>query len=190
MNAAALRPALFLDRDGVINVDHGYVHKPEQVSFIPGIFELVARARAAGMAVVVVTNQAGIGRGYYSEADFLAFTAWMQAAFERRGAPIDRVYFCPDHPEHGLGAYKRDTPMRKPGPGMLLQAAQELQLDLARSVMVGDTENDMLAGIAAGVGRTLRFHHDTSGPVPTTCGNAVVRHLDDIRFDDARSGAC
>jgi D-glycero-D-manno-heptose 1,7-bisphosphate phosphatase len=173
---STLRPALFLDRDGVINVDHGYVHKPEQVSFIPGIFELVAQARATGHAVVVVTNQAGIGRGYYTEDDFHAFTAWMLEQFAARGAPIDRVYFCPDHPEHGVGPYKRDTPMRKPGPGMLLQAAAELQLDLPRSLLLGDTESDVMAGIHAGVGRTLRFHAD-DGPAPETRAHAVVRSL-------------
>jgi len=178
----ALRPALFLDRDGVINVDHGYVHKPEQVTFIEGIFELVKRARAAGLLVVVVTNQAGIGRGYYTEAHFHAFTAWMQAEFERRGAPIDRVYFCPFHPEHGVGAYKRESNMRKPGPGMLLQAAAELNIDLHASLMVGDTESDMQAGISAGVGRTVRYFSE-DGPAPQSCADAVVRALDDINFE-------
>jgi len=175
----ALRPALFLDRDGVINVNHGYVHQAEDTEFIPGIFDLVARAHAAGRVVVVVTNQAGIGRGYYSEAQFEAYTAWMQAEFAARGAPIARVYFCPDHPEHGIGAYRRDTPMRKPGPGMLLQAAAELQLDLARSVLVGDAESDIEAGRRAGLGRTVRFHPE-AGPLPATQADAVARHLDEV----------
>ena len=175
----ALRPALFLDRDGVINVDHGYVHTPEKTEFIDGIFDLVARAVAAGRVVVVVTNQAGIGRGYYTEAQFAAYTAWMQAEFARRGAPIEGVYFCPDHPEHGIGPYRRDTPMRKPGPGMLLQAAAELQLDLPRSLMVGDTESDIRAGQAAGVGRTVRFHPE-AGPPPATAADSVARRLADI----------
>ena len=176
---AALRPALFLDRDGVINVNHGYVHTAEQTEFIPGIFELVARARAAGRAVVVVTNQAGIGRGYYSEAQVLDYTAWMQGVFAERGAPLDGVYFCPDHPEHGIGPYKRDTAMRKPGPGMLLQAAAELQLDLARSMLVGDAESDIQAGRAAGLGRTVRFHAQ-AGALPATQADHTARRLDDI----------
>jgi D-glycero-D-manno-heptose 1,7-bisphosphate phosphatase len=179
MSRPALRPALFLDRDGVINIDHGYVHTPEATEFIDGIFDLVARATAAGRVVVVVTNQAGIGRGYYSEAQFLDHTAWMQAEFARRGAPIERVYFCPDHPEHGIGPYRRDTPMRKPGPGMLLQAAAELQLDLGRSLMVGDTENDIRAGLAAGVQRTVRFHPE-AGPPPATAAAQVAHRLADI----------
>jgi D-glycero-D-manno-heptose 1,7-bisphosphate phosphatase len=137
---------------------------------------LVAHARTLGFAVVVVTNQAGIGRGYYTEADFHAFTAWMLEQFAQRGAPIDRVYFCPDHPEHGVGAYRRDTPMRKPGPGMLLQAAAGLGLDLPRSVLLGDTESDVQAGKNAGVGRMLRFHA-AEGPPPETQADALVRTL-------------
>lgn len=175
MNRALLRPALFLDRDGVINVDHGYVHRAEQTEFLPGIFELVARARAAGYAVVVVTNQAGIGRGYYSEADFLAYTAWMQREFERRGAAIDGVYFCPDHPEFGIGKYRRDSPMRKPNPGMLQLAARELQLDLAQSLIIGDSETDIQAGRRAGLGRTVRFqaegHRATATQADQTVGS-------------------
>jgi D-glycero-D-manno-heptose 1,7-bisphosphate phosphatase len=173
------RPALFLDRDGVINVNHGYVHKAEDTQFIPGIFALVARAHAAGRAVVVVTNQAGIGRGYYTEAQFDAYTAWMQAEFAARGAPIERVYFCPDHPEHGIGRYRRETQMRKPGPGMLLQAAAELQLDLGRSMLVGDAESDIQAGRSAGLGCTVRFHPE-GGPLPDTQADAVVHSLDAI----------
>ncbi len=176
MNNSGLRPALFLDRDGVINVNHGYVHTAEATEFIDGIFELVARARAAGRVVVVVTNQAGIGRGYYTEAQFLAYTAWMQGVFAERGAPIDRVYFCPDHPKHGLGIYRRDTLMRKPGPGMLLLAAQELGLDLAASLLVGDTESDIEAGRAAGLGWTVLLHADAGSP-PVTRANCIAHQL-------------
>ena len=146
-----LRRALFLDRDGVVNVDRGYVHRIDQWTFVPGIFDLVARARALGYLVVVVTNQAGIGRGYYSEQDFQALSQWMLDQFAHAGAEIDRVYHCPDHPEHGLGIHRRDTPMRKPGPGMLLQAAADLGLDLSQSVMIGDHETDIVAGRQAGV---------------------------------------
>ena len=115
-----MRAALFLDRDGVINEDHGYVYRKEDVVFVEGIFDLCRAARARGMAIVVITNQAGIGRGYYTEADFRALSAWMLDEFARRGAPIDRIYHCPDHPEHGLGDYKRDSFDRKPNPGMIL----------------------------------------------------------------------
>jgi D-glycero-D-manno-heptose 1,7-bisphosphate phosphatase len=150
MGAAGLK-ALFLDRDGVINVDHGYVHRIEQVEFRDGIFELVRDAKQRGYATVVVTNQAGIGRGFYTEAEFQHLSAWMMAEFERRGASIDRIYHCPDHPEFGLGAYRRQSPFRKPMPGMLLKAAVDLGLTLPDSVMVGDSESDIEAGIRAGV---------------------------------------
>ncbi len=152
-----MRPALFLDRDGVINVDHAYVHRQEDFEFIDGIFELVRRARAASYRVFVVTNQAGIARGYYTEDDFHRLTAWMQGRFAAEGAAIDRVYFCPFHAEHGVGRYKLDSPLRKPRPGMILQATQEFGVDLARSLLVGDMVTDIQAGEAAGVGRNLLF---------------------------------
>jgi D-glycero-D-manno-heptose 1,7-bisphosphate phosphatase len=151
------KPALFLDRDGVINVDHGYVYRPEDVEFINGIFELVVAANEAGYMVVVVTNQAGIGRGYYSEAQFHALTAWMKARFSEQGGHLDAVYFCPFHPEHGIGEYRRESDCRKPAPGMLLQAWRELNIDLANSILVGDKATDMMAGQAAGVGTLLHL---------------------------------
>lgn len=171
--------ALFLDRDGVINVDHGYTHRIDQFEFVPGIFTLVARARELGFSVVVVTNQAGIGRGYYSEAEFEHLTDWMKQQFALRDAAIDAVYFCPDHPEHGLADYRRDTPMRKPGPGMLLQAAADLNLDLARSVLVGDSETDITAGKRAGLALNVLLHH-RGGVPPTTAADVVVHSLDAV----------
>ena len=151
------KPALFLDRDGVINVDHGYVHTPERFDFIDGIFEVVAAANRAGYLVVVVTNQAGIGRGYYSEAQFHVLTDWMKARFAERGLSIDAVYFCPHHPEHGIGEYGRECDCRKPSPGMLLQAERELRIDMARSIFIGDKLSDMAAGRAAGVSTLLHL---------------------------------
>jgi D-glycero-D-manno-heptose 1,7-bisphosphate phosphatase len=149
------KPALFLDRDGVINVDHAYVHKKEDFHFIDGIFELVAAAKQAGYLVVVVTNQAGIGRGLYSEREFHELMAWVGEQFASRGGKIDAVYFCPYHPEHGVGEYRRESNNRKPAPGMLLQAAADLDIDLAHSIMVGDKSSDMEAGFAAGLGTLL-----------------------------------
>lgn len=145
------QPALFLDRDGVINHDTGYTHRIDEFRFRDGIFDLCARAQALGYALVVVTNQAGIGRGYYSEADFQRLTAWMLERFAERGIRFAGVEHCPDHPIHGLGAHRRENPRRKPGPGMLLDAAAAHGLDLARSVMIGDRVSDMQAALAAGV---------------------------------------
>jgi len=150
-------PALFLDRDGVINEDHGYVHKADDFHFIDGIFDLVRHANSSGYAVVVVTNQAGIGRGLYTEAQFLELSTWMRAQFAAHQGRIDAVYHCPHHPEFGLGRYRCDCGSRKPRPGMFLLAARELGLDLERSVMVGDRASDMAAAAAAGVPTRLLF---------------------------------
>jgi D-glycero-D-manno-heptose 1,7-bisphosphate phosphatase len=166
------RPALFLDRDGVINIDHGYVYMPEEFEFVDGIFELVATANRAGYLVVVVTNQAGIGRGYYTEAQFHALTDWMRTRFAGHGAQIDGVYFCPYHPEHGIGEYRRESEFRKPAPGMLLQAQSELDIDLNQSIFIGDKPTDMAAGRAVGVGTLLLFN---SGAAHDDC--VVIKQL-------------
>lgn len=168
------RPALFLDRDGVINIDHAYVHKREDFDFVDGIFDLVRAARERGCFVFVITNQAGIGRGKYTEADFHALTEWMCGEFASRGAPIDKVYFCPYHAEHGIGHYKAESPFRKPNPGMILQAAQEFDVDLAASVLLGDMETDILAGVRAGVGRMLLFRPPGHPQPATTQAHAIV----------------
>lgn len=170
-----MRRALFLDRDGVINVDHGYVHTPEKFEFVDGIFELCRAARQFGYLLVVVTNQAGIGRGYYGEDDFHCLSGWMCEQFRMRGADIAKVYFCPDHPEHGIGRYRRESPMRKPNPGMILAAAADFDLDLASSLLVGDKISDIDAGRAAGVGCNLLFEPGATGKA------GVVGALGDVR---------
>lgn len=149
------RPALFLDRDGVVNEDLVHVHRREDFRFIDGVFDLAGAARARGHAVVIVTNQAGIGRGLYSESQFQALMDWVRGEFAARDAAIDAVYHCPFHPVHGIGEYRRESEDRKPGPGMILRAARELQLDLGSSLLVGDRPSDMQAAVAAGVGRAL-----------------------------------
>ncbi len=150
-------PALFLDRDGVINVDHGHVHRRENFEFIQGIFDLVLQARRLGYKTVVVTNQAGIGRGIYTEDQFAELTRWMLARFSDHGAVIDAVYHCPYHPVHGLGVYRQSSFDRKPQPGMILRAAQDLDLDLKRSLLVGDHATDIQAALAAGLEHCFLF---------------------------------
>ena len=145
--------ALFLDRDGIMNEEVGYLWKPEDVQFVPGVINLCRAARTLGYRLIVVTNQAGIARGYYTEADFLALMEWMRAELRREGVELDAVYYCPFHPEHGVGGYKRESFDRKPQPGMLLRGKTEFGLDMAASVFVGDRCTDVGAGNAAGVGR-------------------------------------
>jgi D-glycero-D-manno-heptose 1,7-bisphosphate phosphatase len=145
------RPAAFLDRDGVINVDHGYVAHQEDFEFIAGALGAAARIAATGHALVVVTNQSGIGRGLYTEQDFERLTTWMRSRFAEAGASLAGVYFCPHHPTDAHGEYRRDCPCRKPGPGMLLRAQRELGIDLQSSLMFGDKRSDLQAAAAAGV---------------------------------------
>jgi D-glycero-D-manno-heptose 1,7-bisphosphate phosphatase len=149
--------ALFLDRDGVINHDSGYTSSAENFRFIDGIFDLCRAAKRLGYLLIVVTNQAGIGRGYYSEQDFSTLTKWMRERFETEGVTITDVFHCPDHLEHGIGRYKKDSFDRKPNPGMLLRAAERHGLDLERSIMIGDKDSDMQAASKAGVG--IRCHY-------------------------------
>jgi D-glycero-D-manno-heptose 1,7-bisphosphate phosphatase len=152
------RSALFLDRDGVINVDHGYVHRIDQDEFLAGIFELARFAtHELRWPIVVVTNQAGIGRNYYDETAFQTLTDWMRAQFQAQNAPITGVYHCPYHPEFGIGKYRLDHPWRKPKPGMILQAASDLDLDLPASALVGNAMSDILAAAAAGIGLRIRL---------------------------------
>ncbi len=150
---ATTRPALLLDRDGVINVDRGFVSRVENFSWMPGIFDVARTAVRLGVPLVVVTNQTGIGRGSYTEDDYQAVTAFMRERFEREGAALTAVYHCPFHPEAVEARYRAaDHPWRKPRPGMLLAARDDLGLDLAASAMLGDKALDLLAGHAAGVG--------------------------------------
>lgn len=171
------RSALFLDRDGVINIDHAYVSKKEDFEFVDGIFELCSNAKQLGFLICVVTNQAGIGRGYYTEKDFLELTDWMCGVFRKEGSEIDKVYFCPTHPEYGIGEYKTDSVFRKPGSGMISQAVQEFGIDLEKSILVGDKETDIQAGIAAGVRCNLLYRAMTSNAPQETAATAVVASL-------------
>ena len=140
--------AVFLDRDGVINVDHGYVYKIEDFEFVDGIFDELKRYKEEGYIFIVVTNQSGIGRGYYKEEEFLKLTDYMIAEFRKKGIEIKKVYHCPHTPDEGCEC-------RKPKPGMLLKAMDEFNIDMKNSVMIGDKKSDMEAGECAGVGKLV-----------------------------------
>lgn len=148
------RKALFLDRDGVINIDRNYVYTAMETQWVPGIFELLQTAHSAGFLPVVVTNQAGIARGFYDEKAFLDYTRWMHHEFADRGTPLLATYFCPHHPQSGVGDYLRECHCRKPEPGMLLAASAEFSIDLSASMLIGDKASDIKAATAAGIGRS------------------------------------
>lgn len=141
----------FLDRDGVINYDHAYVHRIEDFDWVDGILDAARRLHTAGYRLIIVTNQSGIGRGYYSEADFERLNAAIRARFVEAGAPLSGIYFCPHHPEKALKPYRIQCDCRKPEPGMILQAAKDLNIDLTQSVMFGDKQSDMKAALRAGI---------------------------------------
>ncbi|GAW94070.1 D-glycero-beta-D-manno-heptose 1,7-bisphosphate 7-phosphatase [Calderihabitans maritimus] len=150
------KPAVFFDRDGVLNVDKGYVHRPEQITWVEGAPEAVKEMNDRGWLVFVVTNQSGVARGYYSEEDVGRLHRWMNEELKRRGAHIDAFYYCPHHPEVGRGIYRRQCLCRKPAPGLLQRALAEWPVDGERSLLIGDTPADVAAARAAGI-RGLLF---------------------------------
>ncbi len=172
-----MRPGLILDRDGVINVDTGYLHRIEACRFVEGIFDLTAAFQQRGFRLAIATNQSGIGRGLYGPAEFRTLMAWMLAQFRARGVEIDAVYHAPDHPTEGQGAYRRETDWRKPGPGMLRQAVADLDLDPAQSWAIGDKPGDMVAAAGAGIGHRVLLAPDAEMLTQQTDGYWVVSSL-------------
>lgn len=144
------RPAVFLDRDGTIVREVDYLRRPDRMRLLPHAADAIRRLRHGGFAVVLATNQSGIARGLLTEADLADIHEALRRRLARRRARLDGIYYCPHHPEFGGAAYRRECDCRKPAPGMLLRAAWELGLDLARSFAVGDSERDLEAGRRAG----------------------------------------
>lgn len=163
-------PALFLDRDGVVNHEIGYLHRAEDVRWVDGILPLCRTAMALGYKLVVVTNQSGIARGYYTMQQFDELTAWMQRELASEGVRLDAVYCCPFHPDGSVEEYRREHVDRKPSPGMLQRAACELGVALTRSVMIGDRCSDIGAANAAG----LRQAFLIAGTETDTCSGAYM----------------
>lgn len=150
-----LRPALFLDRDGVINLDKGYVSRVDDFEWMPGAADAISRFKARNWFVFVVTNQSGIARGYYTEEDMRALHSWMASELEKKGALIDQIYHCPYHAEGEIDRYRKDSFDRKPKPGMLMQAMADYPVKKESSFLIGDKDTDIEAAHAAGVGGFL-----------------------------------
>jgi D-glycero-D-manno-heptose 1,7-bisphosphate phosphatase len=155
-SSASALPVAFLDRDGVLNVDSGYVHRPDQLEWVDGAPAAVRLLNEAGFVVVVVTNQSGVARGIYDEATVQHLHDHMQRVLAEHGARVDAFYYCPHHPDGPVAQYATRCDCRKPGTGMLEQAAKAWPVDRARSFLIGDKDIDMQAASAFGI-RGIRF---------------------------------
>jgi D-glycero-D-manno-heptose 1,7-bisphosphate phosphatase len=151
----ASRPAVFIDRDGTLTEEVGYVNHPKRLRLLPRSAEAICRLNRAGIAAVVVTNQAGVARGYFSEDVLHAVNAGLVSALEAAGAHLDGLYVCPHHPTEGAPPWKADCDCRKPKPGLLVRAAADLALDLAASTVVGDKASDLAVAPRVGARSVL-----------------------------------
>jgi D-glycero-D-manno-heptose 1,7-bisphosphate phosphatase len=181
------RKALFLDRDGIINVERDYVHRADDFTFSNGIFDLCRAAGRRGFLIVVITNQSGIARGLYTEEDFAAITHWMIEKFAAEGVTIAKVYHSPYHPEATIDRYRLDHADRKPGPGMILRARDDLRLDLSASVLIGDRLTDIEAGRRAGIGRLCLIPHESATAAIAANDESLRDVLISQSLDDARA---
>ncbi len=168
-----LRKALFLDRDGVINVEKDYLYKQEDVEFVDGIFELCRYYQLLGYIIIVVTNQSGIARGYYGESDFSKLSHWMIDKFLDEHIVVQNIYHCPHHPD-----ISGECRCRKPRAGMLEDAKRDFDIDLENSIIIGDKERDIEAGLNAGLSETYLF--DESKKITDSKATKIVSRLEDI----------
>ena len=169
--------ALFLDRDGVLNVDKGYVSQIGDFEFVPGVFDALRHAQKQGYSLFIVTNQSGIARGLYTEADYHRLTKWMVDQFANENVTITQVYYCPYHSEGTVLEYTQASDLRKPNPGMLLLAQQEHGLSLEESVLIGDKETDIEAGARAGVATTILVCAESERETKADCMVTSIREL-------------
>ncbi len=147
--------ALFLDRDGVINIDYGFVHSMDNFKYIEGAKEIIKMANDFGILVIVVTNQSGIARGYYTEEEFKLFTEEINEDLKNFDAHIDATYFCPHHPKEGIGKLRKDCDCRKPKTGLLMKAIKEWNLDKNKCFLIGDKDSDIIAANRCGISSCL-----------------------------------
>lgn len=170
-----MKKALFLDRDGVINKEKNYLYKIDEFEFIDGVFKACRYFQDMDYLLIIITNQAGIARGIYSEKDFQILTNWMLSEFKKRGITISRVYFCPHHPE-----FSRKCDCRKPSPKMLLDAQKKFNIDLSKSILVGDKNSDIEAGKNANIKNNYLI----------TTGHAIKDNIFNVKIIDSLMELC
>lgn len=172
---AAARACVFLDRDGTLNADVAYAHRPEQLVLLPGVAESLAALRTAGLLLIVVTNQSGVARGFYDEAAIARFHRHLDRTLGPQAAP-DAYYYCPYHPDGSVPQYRQDSPLRKPNVGMFERACADFPVDVGRSFMIGDTQTDMAFAERAGLrGVLLAAAPDPRDSAASPC--APTRYL-------------
>ena len=169
---------LFLDRDGVINYDYGHVGTKDRFKFKPGIFNLIKTANNLKYLVIVITNQAGIGKGFYSDEEFKKLNKWMLNIFQEKNCYIHDVFYCPYHPTEGKGKYLKESFDRKPSPGMLIKAEKKFNIDLNKSILVGDKHSDIEAGKLAGVKKLYLIGNKISFKEAK-----IIKNLGEITFE-------
>ena len=170
--------AAFLDRDGVINVDRGYVYRIEDFTLVDGVIEAARRLYEAGLKLVIITNQSGIARGFYQESDLALLNKHILQLFNDAGAPVSGIYCCPHLPDAPLEAYRKVCDCRKPAPGLFLKAAKDLDISLQNSIAFGDKERDLEAAKRAGVPTRILLGKDGKEiPTPSTSASAVAKDL-------------
>jgi len=175
--------AVLLDRDGVINKEVNYLYRKEDFEFTNNCIDALLRLHQAGYLLFVITNQAGIGRGYYTESDFNILNDWMVETLAEKGVVITDVMYCPHHPQHGQGKYKLDCDCRKPKTGMIMPLVEKYNLDTAKSVLIGDKISDVESGFRAGIGTLLLVEsgHKLPESIPGYV-NGVYHNLHDLVF--------
>ena len=171
-----MKKALFLDRDGVINVEKNYLYKQNDFEFVDGVFELCKHYQNLGYLIIIVTNQSGIAREYYSQEDFLKLTKWMISEFKKHDITISKVYFCPHHPD-----ISGECNCRKPKPGMILEAVKEFDIDLVQSILIGDKERDIESALNAGIEKTYLF--DSNNEINTSKATKIIKKFNEIWKD-------
>ena len=169
--------AAFIDRDGVINKEKHYLHKIAEFEFTDRCIDALRNLIGAGYHIVIVTNQSGIGRGYYTEADYHKLTNWYVSKLEAHQIAITAVFFCPHHPRAALAKYRKQCHCRKPKPGMILAAAKQYDIDLSLSALIGDKITDIQAGKAAGVGNNVLVNSEQNLTVAATAKVPLYENL-------------